>query len=101
MPTPQTVASWRRYVDDCFKNCAGIKEFPHPPIPGRRDDPTTWTENLKALFSGIQGLDLKNEFFKWHPDKFSPCDASKKEQFQGYAREVFVVLTAMVQERKR
>lgn len=99
MPTELTITSWRRYVDDCFKDYSSIKEFPHPPIMGRHDDPASWEKDLKALFRQLGEIDLKKESYRWHPDKFSPCEEGKKEKFQVYAREVFVVLNAMAKEK--
>lgn len=99
MPTEQTITSWRRYVDDCFKDYAAIKEFPHPPVFGKHDDFASWEKDLKALFRNLDGIDMKKESYRWHPDKFSPCESSKKEKFQEYASAVFVVLNAMAKEK--
>lgn len=100
MPSEETITSWRRYVSDCFTDYSKIVEFPHPPVPGRRDDPKSWEKGVRRLFRSLDGINLRKESFRWHPDKFSPCDNSKREIFQKYAKDVYVILNAMVQEEK-
>ncbi|KAK4493744.1 hypothetical protein PRZ48_014929 [Zasmidium cellare] len=90
---------WRRYVDDCFANYSQIKEFPHPPIHGRDVDHAAWEKDLKTLFRSLEGVDLKKESFRWHPDRFSACEEGKREMWKGFAGEVFVVISGMVKEK--
>lgn len=108
LPSQQTVDSWWKYTNDCFKDYTKITQFPMPPALscGKLDcDAASATRplaacecNIRASFGMVRNLNVKRERLRWHPDKFTACPANLRESFQKMASEVFIVLDKMHKE---
>ncbi|EME41729.1 hypothetical protein DOTSEDRAFT_55470 [Dothistroma septosporum NZE10] len=103
-PFDKACAEWRAAVEVAFRNYAAITIFPQPPVSGTCSKANCGAEKraLRACACDVQkalrvaSVDLKKARNGWHPDRFSGVvDESKKALFQGMAKEVFQVVSAM------
>ncbi|KAK4619646.1 hypothetical protein CLAFUR4_11565 [Fulvia fulva] len=95
-PSMQTIAGWRKNVDQCFADYSKIEKFPRPPVSQGPD----WAKNLKTLLLCLEDFDLKKERLRWHPDKFSNRREEKREEWKGLANDVFCVVSEAKKERE-
>ncbi|KAK4629963.1 hypothetical protein CLAFUW4_08624 [Fulvia fulva] len=105
-PNPQdAIVAWRTKVEMMSADYASLESFPSPPTTVRCTNAKCHAEqhralpvcecNVRAAFWRVPGLDPMEERRTWHPDRFSACEADKRERFKAMAREMFVVVDEM------
>ncbi|KAK4631287.1 hypothetical protein CLAFUW4_02616 [Fulvia fulva] len=97
------IEHWREQCVDCCTNYPALRAFPVPPIrrPCMKQACRKETRALAVCkcqiqhaFHRVPDLNLKKERIAWHPDKFAAC-LQRKDEFQGMAKEIFVVVDEM------
>lgn len=100
------VREWHYQTIFAFAKPANMTTFPVPPIANCSDAACklkpgifhpVCTCSIKAAFKSLQqqGLNMKQERKRFHPDKFSSCPPSKVDEFKQKANDVFVVADAL------
>lgn len=107
-PTPAGIARYFACLDFVFANYASLTEFPEPPAfpcANLECRARSSVRKLSACICNIRVVfadrNLKAERLRWHPDKFSSVLSEVREEWQGKAREMFVLLDALYREGSR
>ncbi|KAH9817394.1 hypothetical protein Tdes44962_MAKER05518 [Teratosphaeria destructans] len=101
------IEAFHLQAQQCFRDYTRILEFPEPPVTELCVKDTCMSSqddrlllacpcNIRAAFEGKGNLRIIRA--KWHPDRFRRCREDLREDLQGKAKEVFVVLNQMYEE---